>query len=229
MKRSKNTILIGIIYAIIIGVVNTLIFFIFKKHTSVFWISYCFMMMAFIVQIVSIFLSFRTTKIEAVFFGIPLASFSIYYICVALFVGLIFMIFQGASVTLTLIIQLIILAVYLIIAIISLMTRDVVEDVNAEIKGKITRWKTISNDTEIIYTTCDNSELKERLGKLSETIKYSDPMSNASVNNVEERICLKINELREYCENDKVDDANKVCSELELLCTERNSKLSISK
>ncbi len=230
MKQNKNRVLIGILYAVIIAMVNVLIFVIFKKHTDVFWISYGFLILAFIVQIISMLLSFRdSSKIEAIFFGIPLASFSIYYLFVALIVGIIFMIFQGASTTLAIVLQLIVLASYLVIAIVSLMARDIAEDGISNIKEKVTRWKTINNDTELLYKVCEDPELKVKLRKLNETIKYSDPISNSSVEDIERRLCSKISELRVYHENDKVEEAKKACSELELLCIERNSKLSISK
>ena len=81
MKKGKATVSIGLIYVILLGVFNLLVFTIFKTHTKVFWLSYAFMTVAFIVQILSMFLSFKTADVETAFFGIPLASFSIYYLC----------------------------------------------------------------------------------------------------------------------------------------------------
>lgn len=124
MKKGKATVSIGLIYVILLGVFNLLVFTIFKTHTKVFWLSYAFMTVAFIVQILSMFLSFKTADVETAFFGIPLASFSIYYLCASLIVGAVFMVFQNAGFTLALVIQTLILAAFLIIAIISLLARD---------------------------------------------------------------------------------------------------------
>ena len=76
-NKGKATTGIGLIYVILLAVFNLLVFTIFKTHTSVFWISYVFMTLAFVLQIVSMFLSFKTADVETAFFGIPLASFSI--------------------------------------------------------------------------------------------------------------------------------------------------------
>ena len=119
MKKGKATVSIGLIYVILLGVFNLLVFTIFKTHTKVFWLSYAFMTVAFIVQILSMFLSFKTADVETAFFGIPLASFSIYYLCASLIVGAVFMVFQNAGLTLALVIQTLILAAFLIIAIIA--------------------------------------------------------------------------------------------------------------
>ena len=104
MKKGKATVSIGLIYVILLGVFNLLVFTIFKTHTKVFWLSYAFMTVAFIVQILSMFLSFKTADVETAFFGIPLASFSIYYLCASLIVGAVFMVFQNAGFTLALVI-----------------------------------------------------------------------------------------------------------------------------
>lgn len=90
--KTKNTVGIALIYVILLGVFNLLVFTIFKTRTNVFWLSYAFMTLAFVVQIISMFLSFKTADVETVFFGIPLASFSIYYLCAALVIGALFMI-----------------------------------------------------------------------------------------------------------------------------------------
>lgn len=124
MKKGKATISIGLIYVILLGAFNLLVFTIFKTRTNVFWLSYAFMTVAFAVQIVSMFLSFKTADVETAFFGIPLASFSIYYLCASLVVGVVFMIFQNAGFTLAMVIQVLVLAAFLIIAIISLLARD---------------------------------------------------------------------------------------------------------
>ena len=53
MNKGKATVGIGLIYVILLGVFNLLVFTIFKTHTSVFWLSYAFMTVAFVVQIAS--------------------------------------------------------------------------------------------------------------------------------------------------------------------------------
>jgi hypothetical protein len=70
------------------------------------------MTLAFVIQIVSMFLAFKTADVETAFFGIPLASLSIYYLCAELVIGALFMIFQTAGLTLTFIIQILVLAAF---------------------------------------------------------------------------------------------------------------------
>lgn len=229
MNKEKATAGIGLIYVILLGVFNLLVFTIFKTHTSVFWLSYAFMTVAFLVQIVSMFLSFKTADAETAFFGIPLASFSIYYLCAALIVGAVFMVFQNAGFTLAMVIQVLILAAFLIIAIISLLARDAVQAIGENVKQNVTNHKSILIDIEMLGSSCSDPELKQALAKLADTVKYSDPMSTAAIELVEQRIMRKISELRVSMDNEQTSEALKACRDLELLYVERNKKLALSK
>ena len=228
MKKKIN-IALGAISGILLIVFNVLVFLIFSEKNEVFWLSYAFVTVAFAAQFISMFMSFRSADVETAFFGIPLVSFSIYYLCATLVIGIIFMIFQNAGFTLALIIQLLVFVAFLIIAIISILSRDVVKAVNDNVKSKVVEHKSHLVDIEMIRESCTDAELKEALRKLSETVKYSDPMSNDSIADVEKRIMQKISELRVNTEDGLTEDAKKNCSELERLYIERNKKLAISK
>ena len=230
MKKQKNLILTGLIYAILLGVYNLLVFVIFKERSSVFWMSYGFMTAAFAVQFVSLFFSFfKKADVETIFFGMPLVSFSVFYLIAELCVSTIFMIFQKVGTTIPLVIQVLILAVFLVIAIIAIMARDAVQAIGDTVKQKIEQHKSTHVDVEMLYQSCASAELKAKLRKLSETIRYADPMTTEAVTDVEQRIQQKISELRIYCENNESDEAMKTCSSIELLYVERNKKLLISK
>lgn len=227
--KTKNTVAFGLIYVILLGVFNLLVFTISKSRNDVFWLSYGFMTLAFVVQIVSMFLSFKSADVETAFFGIPLASFSVFYLGAELVIGALFMIFQMASFTLALVIQLLVLAVFLIIAIISLLSRDTVQQISDNVKEHVSNLKSVLVDIEMLMDGCADPELKASLRKLSETVKYSDPISNEAVADVEQRIMRKISELRINIDDNQIADAKQSCADLERLYVERNKKLAISK
>ena len=228
-NKAKNTVAFGLIYVILLGVFNLLVFTISKSRNDVFWLSYGFMTLAFVVQIVSMFMSFKSADVETKFFGIPLASFSVFYLCAELVIGALFMIFQMASFTLALVIQVLILAVFLIIAIISLLSRDTVQQISDNVKEHVSNLKSVLVDIEMLMDGCTDPELKADLRKLSETVKYSDPISNEAVADVEQRIMRKISELRINIDDNQIADAKQSCADLERLYVERNKKLAISK
>ena len=232
MKKStakKSWIMTAIIYAIVFAVFNLLVFVIAKEKNGVFWMSYAFMCLAFVIQIVSMLLALRTLETETVFMGIPLASLSLYYFFAAIFVGAVFMFFQNAPFKLALVLQVLVLAVYVIVAILALMSRDVVQDVNDNLKENVASIKTLTVDVDVFIPQVNDPALKKALKKLSETIKYSDPMSNAAVADIEDQIMQTVNELRINIENSRNTEAIQTCKDIEVLFMQRNSLLKATK
>ena len=225
MKKStakKSWIMTAIIYAIVFAVFNLLVFVIAKEKNGVFWMSYAFMCLAFVIQIVSMLLALRTLETETVFMGIPLAF-------AAIFVGAVFMFFQNAPFKLALVLQVLVLAVYVIVAILALMSRDVVQDVNDNLKENVEAIKTLTVDVDVFIPQVNDPALKKALKKLSETIKYSDPMSNAAVADIEDQIMQTVNELRINIENSRNTEAIQTCKDIEVLFMQRNSLLKATK
>ena len=229
MTDKKTLILFAVIYVVIFAVMNMLVFFVFNEKNNVFWISYGFMCAAFVIQIVSMFLAVKALEAEAVFFGIPLVSISLFYFFAAVFTAAVFMIFQNAPVKLAIGLQVIILAVYVVIAIFSLMARDTVQDVNDNIKVSVVAIRSMQADVETLKAQAQDPALKEKLRKLSETIRYSDPMSNDAVVDIEGQIMQALTELRIYCENGQNEEACRKCGETEVLFLKRNNLLKATK
>lgn len=229
MKKNKNSLFITLIYAILFVTYNLIVFLVFKNKGPVFWMSYFFMIMAFVAQLTSMRLSFKSTDVETIFFGIPLASLSVYYLFAQFFCSLAFMIFQIIGMKIAFLIQIIMFVAFLIVAIISLMARDAVQDISSNIKEKVTSIKSMSIDIQMIMEICSDKELKANLKKLAETVKYSDPMSNESVYDIELRIKERIFDLRNLCDDQNYTEAKIASRDIELLFRERNKKLLISK
>lgn len=217
------------LYAILFILFNIVVFVVFDAKTPVFWISYGFMTLAFVVQIVSMVLALRTYDTESVFMGIPLASLSFYYFFAAMFTGVVFMVFQVASVKLAVIIQILILGIYVIVAILATMSREVVQDVNDNVKEKAEAVKILNVNVDVLIPQVSDPALKKALKRVSETIKYSDPMSNTAVQDIEQQIMGTMNELRIYIENDKNAEAIKICKDIEVLFLQRNNLLKATK
>jgi hypothetical protein len=225
----KNLKLTALIYGIVFAVYNLLVFTIFKSKTDVFWLSYAFGVLAFILQALGMFFAFKKTNFEAIFFGIPLASFSFFYFFSAIFASTSFMIFQKSGMTIALTIQLILVAIYAVISILSIMARDTVQELGNHYQKKVSTGKLTVVDVEMVLSQCSDFDLKNSLKKLIETIKYSDPISNEFVEDLEGAIKQKISEMRTYNSQGMIVEAQKSCSEIELLYIERNHKLKATK
>jgi hypothetical protein len=136
---------------------------------------------------------------------------------------------KSAPMKIAVLIQGILLCIFVVIIIVALMTRDMVQNVDEKIKTNVNFIKGLNVDVEMMIEKSTDAKTMEALKKLSETIKYSDPMGNSSVATQEQMIMQYMNEMRisfDSCDMMKVIE---LCREIELLFIERNKKLMISK
>lgn len=218
------------VLGIIFVVYNLFVFLLCQPRTVVFVISYVFMLLAFASQLVSLKLSVKTLDVQTVFFGIPMIQLSIFYFFAELFASAVFMFFQDlVGFKIPLLIQVLLLACYLVVAILSVAGRDAAKASKDNVQVKVTALKSMGVDVEMLAASAQDAALRTRLKKLAENIRYSDPMSTPAVEDVEAQIHQGIQELRVYCENGDTDSAAQACGRLDLLLVERNKKLMLSK
>ena len=217
------------VLAIAYVIYNLFIFLFLKPQTSVFWISYCFMVVAFALQVVGMYLAFKDMTIEAAFFGIPLAQFTLYYFFAELFMSLVFMVFQQINWKIPLFLQILLLAVYAVVAIVSILSRDAVAAVKNDYQQKAVSQRMKTVDVEVLRAGVTDPQLKEQLRRLGETVRYADPMTNDAVADVDARIYQEMMALQTYCDDNSVPAALDSCSRLQRLYVERNRKLMASK
>ena len=139
------------------------------------------------------------------------------------------MLFPLAPFALALIVQAVILGIYAIVAILSVMGRDAAQDANDHVKEHVTALRTMQVDVDMLLAAAQDPGVKASLKKLSDTVRYSDPMSTPAVADVENEIRQAISELRILCENNQTEGAILACRRLEMLFLRRNQLLKASK
>lgn len=229
MGKKKTAGLSLAVFGIVFVVYNLMVFLFLRPSTPAFWISYGFMVLAFCLQILGMYLSFKDFTVQAVFFGIPLAQFTLFYFFAELFMSLVFMIFQNITWRIPVFLQILPLAVYAVVAIVSVFVRDTSVAVKDKVQSKAVAVRMDTIDVEMLRDEVSDPELKNHLHRLAEAIRYSDPMSNEAVADVENRIKQETFALRTYCEDADVESAKDSCAKLQRLYVERNKKLQASK
>lgn len=100
---------------------------------------------------------------------------------------------------------------------------------DSKIKENVSFIKGINVDVEMLLQRSSDAEVKGALRKLSETIKYSDPMSSSAVATQEQMIMQYLTELRVKFDAGDMAAVKELCPKIELLFVERNKKLMVSK
>jgi len=225
----KNGLLGGLVLIIAMVVFNVVAFVLPHNAGGAFWCGYVFTMAAFLLQILFAFLAFgKADTLKRTFLGLPIAQLSITYLIVQLIWGLM-CIFVPIGVKLAIVVSAVLLCVYLIAIIAAMFGREAVEKIDAKVKVKTFFVKALLVDVETLAVKTENAEIKDALGKLAETVKYSDPMSNEALQNVEGRISDKYNKLETAVEAENVESALALCKVIDVLFVERNKKCKLLK
>ena len=222
MKKSK-----GIFYSVL-GIAfilfNVIAFVIPTAKTPSFWIAYAFTAVAFVGQIGIWKFGFKESDtLKSKFLGIPIIYVGIVYLLISLVSFAVVMIFPIIAPWIVIIVYALIVGISAICIIGAEVTKDAIKDVEQKIQPKVFFIRELQADVEMLTEQEKDSDIKSALKNLSEKIRYSDPMSNENLSELEDNICSKVAELKNS------EDKTVIISEIDLLLTERNKKAKILK
>jgi hypothetical protein len=229
MEKANKRLMFMLIYVISFAIYAVIVFMMNQIYSSVFWVSFAFMVVAFVSQFFISNLLTKRNDIEAIFFGIPLLSISIFYFFAELVVSILMMIFQMIGLPIALAIQGILLGIFVIVAIMATLTRDTVQKIDQNIKEQVLFIRTLTVDVESIAMKCSDPALKKEISDLAEALRYSDPITNPAVAATEQKIIQGISRLDGLCSAGDTQNASNLIKEISILLAERNKKLYMLK
>lgn len=226
-KNAKRAyIILGIAFVLF----NVIAFAVPTAKTSTFWIAYVFTAVAFALQIRTWNTVFKANDIlKSKFLGIPIIHVSIVYLSFQLIAFAVFMVFTVIPSWIAVIICAMILGISAICLISADAARDEIARVEEKVNQKVFYIRELQADVELLAEQEQNPETKIALKKLAEKIRYSDPMSHGALQNVENRISEKYNELEFKIKANNVESALEICKEIDVLFVERNKKCKLLK
>ena len=220
MKKnsSKGYVILGILFAL----VSVIAFAVPSAKTAAFGISYAFTVVAFAAQIV-IWKSAlgRAEPLKSKFLGFPIVHIGIVYLVVQVIAFAVFLFIPTLPVWSAVVACAAIAGVFAVCLITSDVGRS--ERVSAKAQEKTFYIKQLQVDVELLAGAETDTATKSALTRLAEKIRYSDPMSDGQLADIEDRITVKFAELKSA--TDKV----KIIAELNLLLDERNKTIKILK
>ena len=222
MKKnsSKGYLIFGILFILL----SVIIFAVPTAKTAEFWISYVFTVIAFATQIIiwSATLG-RSESLKSKFLGFPVVHIGIVYLVVQIITFIVFLSIPTLPIWSAVVICAVVAGVSVVCMIASDVGRSEIERVSAKVHEKTFYIKQLQADVELLAGAETDTATRSALMQLAEKIRYSDPMSNEQIADIEDRITAKIAELKSSA------DKMKIISELNLLLDERNRKIKILK
>jgi hypothetical protein len=196
--------------------------------------SFAFMCVAFLVQLVAPTFMARRAGLDAVFFGIPVIYLGVFYFFAELFASVVFMTFQGVGWKAALLVQATLLVIFVVAAIVSIAAQTEAQSISDERRVEATAFKAQYVDIQTMVDQCvgqSSGSLRNQLEHLSETIRYSDPFGrpDPAIAEVESRISIQTEALKGFCGNGDTEAASGAVADLERLYMERRRRLLLVK
>ena len=222
MKKNK-----GMAYAVLaiaFVLFNVIAFAVPTAKTATFWIAYVFTAVAFASQIAVWKLAFKgADTLKSKFLGIPLISVGITYLIVQIIAFVIFMALPLTASWIAIVVCALILGISAICLIGTETGREEINRVEETVEKKVFYIKSLQVDVEILASAEIDTDTKTALTKLAEKIRFSDPMSNDVLADLEAEISAKVKELK------TAENKAEIITVLDSLITERNKKAKLLK
>lgn len=220
MKKnsSKGYFILGILF-ILVGVIA---FAVPTAKTAAFWISYAFTVIAFAAQIIIWKAALgRSKSLKSKFLGLPVLHIGIVYLVVQVVALIVFLSIPTLPIWSAVVACAVIAGVSAVCMIASDVGRSEIDRVSAKVQEKTFYIKQLQADVELLAGAETDTATKSALAQLAEKIRYSDPMSDEQVADIEDRITAKIAELKSST------DKTEIINELNSLLDERNRKCKL--
>ncbi len=233
-KLDKNTIKNLIIFAVVLVLYNVISFAIPFKHTPTFWGAYIFGMVSVILQIGVVLLAANGAEtLRKKVYAFPVFRMGIIYLAVQLGVSLVFSVaanfienFPGWIIY---VVSVIILGVFIVLVLLTDTAKDEIIKLEEEEERQTVQIKTFRINIDSIMRRVDDKDLLKLLEKLSDTAKYSDPVSCEELYAIESEITDKIGELGSTIQIGDISYAKVLAGQIIDLFEDRNAQCKMYK
>lgn len=220
----------AIIWAICLLLFNVIVFVTpneisgISKFDGAFWVGYIFITLAFIGQLTCAYVAFKAENLKKLFYNIPLIYISYIGIVVMLVVGGLTMVIPNIPDWIGVIVCLLVLGFTAISVIKSTVAIEIVSEIDTKLATQTAFIKTITVDAQNLISRANAPMMKKQCKKVYDALRYSDPMSNVMLTDIEQRIKEEFDTLTDAVISDDLDLTESSVKELTTLIAERNNK-----
>ena len=233
MKKSFK--FYAICWAILFAVFNAVCFITpnevagMTKFGGAFWAGYIFVTLAFFGQLACAYVAFKAENNQKLFYNLPLITVSYTGLIVTLVAGALCMALPNLPNWVGILVCLLILAFTAIAIVKASAAATAVSDIDQRVATKTAFIRSLTVDAEHLMNTAKTAELKKLAKKVYEAVRYSDPMSDAALVEIEEKMKNGFADLENAVEAGDAELASSVAGELLSLVDLRNKKCKLLK
>lgn len=216
MKKNstKGYVILGILFALI----SIIAFAVPTVKTATFWIAYVSTAAAFAAQIIIWRTALGKETLKSKFLGFPVVHIGIVYTVIQVIAFAVFMFVPTLPTWSAIVVCSVIAGISAVCMISADAGRNEIERVEAKVQKKVFYIRELQADIELLADNETNADVKKALTQLAEKIRFSDPMNNEQLADLEDKISTKIEELK------TTSSQLEIITELNSLLDERNKK-----
>ena len=194
----------------------------YYKYGGSFWVGYISIMFSLIGNILITYYVFNKSKTKNdMFYGLSTLRNNFICLGICFIVSIIVMFVPNVSIWVGTIVSISVLAYCILSTVISLGATNYYSDQDNKLKESVSFIENLKAKSQTLYENCESKEKKEICKKVYEMIKYSDPISNENLNNINEKISQKYSDFENSINSNK--DYATLAKELTDLINERNN------
>ena len=226
IKLNKKSISMIAVYAIILVVyILTFCLIPFPKIAAS-YISFAFTIVSILASLGITAVAFKDDDaLVSKIYGFPVFRIGYIYVAAQFIIGLIICIvasFVAVPYWVALLLSIILLGAAGIGVIAADNTRDTIKSIDNETERVTRTTKIFKLDIATIVDLCEDAEVKKELLKLSEDIRFSDPVSSEATEEAETQLLEEIRILRGFVESNDNENSLKQIKKTSDLLAERN-------
>ena len=233
MKKSIGV--YSIIWAICLVVFNVIVFVMpnelagVSKFGDSFWVGYIFITIAFVGQLVCAFIALKAKNLKKLFYHIPLFSISYVGLIAMLIAGSIFMAIPVLPEWIGIIVCVIILAINIIAIISAKSAAEIVSGIDEKVRVQTFFVKELTIEAQGLMNSAKSDDLRAETKKVYEAIRYSDPVSNAALVEINAQIKRQFNAFANAVASEDDELAKEAANALVEMVELRNQKCKLLK
>lgn len=199
------------------------------RYSDNFWLGYILITTAFAVQLAVSVLVLTANTAKELFYNVPALKRSIAMLVGSLVFGVLFMFIPPVAGWIVLILFAAVLIINTLKLFKTLAAAEVIDGVDEKVKVQTLFIKALTADADTLVANAKSDAAKAECVKVYEAARYSDPMSNDALSDLETQITLKFDELSEAVKADDIDAVTTAAKEVTVLLKDRNNKCKFLK
>ena len=220
MKNKTPYIVIAILFILF----NVIAFVIPTAKASAFWTGYVFTVIAFAVQAYVWYATIgKKQDLKSKLLGSSVTYISAVYLAIQFVAFLIFIFVPSAPTWCAILICVLILGISAVFMITTNAGTEMITATENKVAVKRQFIKDLQIEVEMLAEIETDSEIKQKLVELAKKVRLSDPMSDASLSELEDELMVKVSAIESSC------DKMSVINEAETLLLKRNKSVKALK